>query len=298
MDWNDLRYVLAVARTGSALRAGEQLGVNHTTVLRRLEALEARLGAPLFEKGRNGRSLTEAGRCAVEAAEGMEREAEGLLNALAAQARAIGGSIRLTTSDSLANRLVTPCLRAFKDRHPDISVQVIAADEPLDIARGEADVALRAGFEPEGAGIVARRLPDTGWTLYGSAAYVAERGTPSSRADLAGHDIVGLEGRMATLAASRWLAEAVNDSQVRFRSNSLLNLISNLKAGLGLGILPALFGDAEPDLVRCFEPPAELTAQMWLIVREDIRRQPHVRAFTDFLADYVRREMTAAPADA
>lgn len=288
MDWNDLRYVLAVARAGSALRGAELMGVNQTTVLRRLDAIESRLGAALFERRRTGQTLTAAGRRAVEAAERMEAEAEALRTALAAQSRELAGSVRVTASETLANRLVTPCLRAFRERHPGISVEVVASDARLDVARGEADVALRAGFSPEGAGIVARRLPDTDWTIYCSRAYASERGAPANRAQIPGHDIVGMEGRMSVLPGWRWLEASAPDAPVRCRSNSLVNLVWNLKAGLGLGALPVLIGDAEPELMRCFPPPPELRAELWLIVREELKAQPHVRAFTDFLAAHVK----------
>lgn len=291
MRWDDLQYVLAVARSGSALGAARRLGVNQTTVLRRLDALDAAVGAPLFQRRRSGQTLTAAGRLAVEAAERMENEAQVFKDALAAQQRTLRGSVRLTTSETLANRLVTPCLRAFQREHPGIQIELITADERLDIARGEADVALRASSRPEGAGIVARRLPDSDWTIYCSRAYAEERGIPESREAIAGHDLVGMDGRMGQLAGWLWLAQSAPDAAVRFRSNSLINLVSNLKAGLGLGALPVLIGDAEPDLVRCFAPPPELRAELWLIVREELKGQPHVRAFTGFLTRYIRQTL-------
>jgi DNA-binding transcriptional LysR family regulator len=295
VEWDDLRFVLAVARTGSAVRAAKQLGVHQTTVLRRLDALEAALGAPLFERQRSGQTLTHAGQLAVGAAERMEQEAQGLASALAAQQRSLTGSVRMTTSESLAGRLVTPCLREFHRLHPGVSIELIVSDERLDIARGDADVALRANSRPEGGGIVARRLPDAEWTVYCSRSYAAERGAPADRASIPGHDIVGMEGRMAQLPGSIWLAESAPGAPIRCRSNSLTNLVLNLKAGLGLGALPTLVGDAEPDLMRCFAPPPELHSEMWLIAREEVRAHPHVRAFTDFLACYIR-DTVAKPA--
>lgn len=288
MQWDDLRVVLAVARTGSALRASKLLGVNQTTVLRRLDALDAAIGTPVFERRRSGQTLTRIGRIVAETAERMEREAQVLRDSLAAERRTLSGSVRLTTSEGLAGRLVTPCMRAFRSRYPAISVELIIADERLDIARGEADVALRANSRPEGAGIVARRMPDVGWTVYCSRDYAEERGLPANRDEVKGHDIVGLEGRMAQLGGWLWLASAVPETDIRFRSNSFISLVSHLNAGLGLGTLPTIIGDGEPDLVRCFPPPPELRAELWLIVREAIKEHPQVRALADFLANYVR----------
>lgn len=293
MNWDDLRYVLAVSRTGSALRAARLLGVNQTTVLRKLDVLEAAIGAPLFERSRAGQIPTAAGQLATEAAARMEDEARGLASALAAQRRSLVGSVRLTTSEILASRLVTPCLRTFQTLNPEVSVELVATDERLDIARGDADVALRAGSRPEGAGVVARRMPDHPWAIYCSRSYVDERGLPGSRAEIAGHDIVGMEGQMAQVAGWLWLAESAPDTVIRFRSNSLVTLVSNLKAGLGLGALPVFVGDQEPELVACFLPPPDLKAEMWLIVRDDLKAQPHVRAFTTFLANYIRKTLTA-----
>jgi DNA-binding transcriptional LysR family regulator len=201
--------------------------------------------------------------------------------------------VRLTTSFGLADRLIVPGMRAFQALYPSIMVELLVADERLDIAGGEADVALRAGSAPEGNGIVARRLPDAPWTVYCSRAYAAERGAPRDRSEISGHEIVGLDGQMGRLPAWLWLAASAPNAVVRFRSNSLVNLVSNLKAGLGLGALPILTGDAEPELMRCFPPPPELYSELWLIVREEIKTQPHVRALTDFLASYIRDTMSA-----
>ena len=294
MQWDDLRYVLAVARTGSALRAARELGVDQTTVLRKLDALETTLGTSLFERRKSGQTPTSAGKLVVEAAERMEKEARALENTLATKRRVVGGAVRLTTSDGLATRFVKPCMRAFQSLYPGVSIELIATDERLDIAAGEADVALRGSSHPEGAGIVAQRMPDVRWTIYCSAAYAAERGVPDCREALRGHEIVGFEGRLTRLPGWRWLVDAVPDAVVRFRSSSFVSMVSNLKAGLGVGPLPTIIGDAEPELVRCFPAPPELRDELWLIVREELKNEPHVRALTDFLASYIRDSFARA----
>lgn len=296
VDWNDFRYLLAIARAGSALRAARALGVNQTTVLRRVDALEAATGARLIERRRSGNTLTPIGRLAAETAERIERETQGFVDSLATARRA--RALRLTASDILADRLVAPCLREFRSRHPNVTIELIMTDERLDVARGDADMALRAGSRPEGAGIVARRLPDVEWAVYCSAAYAAERGRPERREQVRGRDVVGLDGRLAALPAAAWLAQAAAGGVTPCRSNSLVTLLSNVKAGLGLGALPALAADLEPALVRCLDVPAECRSELWLIVREQMKSRPHIRAFADFLASYVRRELSAAPARA
>src|SRR5690606_40164036 len=114
------------------------------------------------------------------------------------------------------------------------------------------------------------------------------------REDIHRFDIVGMEGRMAQLEGWRWLAAAAGGGPIRCRSNSLTNLVSNLKGGLGLGALPTIVGDAEPELMRCLAPPPELCSQMWLIVREEVRAHAHVRALADHLARYIRDIVNAA----
>jgi DNA-binding transcriptional LysR family regulator len=137
-------------------------------------------------------------------------------------------------------------------------------------------------------------MPNVLWAIYCSRSYAAERGMPNCREALSKHDVVGFEGRLTALPGWRWLADAAPDAVIRFRSSSFVGMVANLKGGLGIGPLPAIIGDAEPELVRCFPPPPELLDEMWLIVREELKNQPHVRALTDFLASYVRETFANA----
>lgn len=290
MDWDDLRIVLAVARSGAALSAARALGVNQTTVIRRIAQIERAVGAQLFERQRTGYRLTELGARVTETAERVEREVQALTSLMEAEHRALSGVVRLTTSETLANCLVAPGLRQFQKRHPGVLIELITQDRRLDLARGEAEVALRAGSRPEGAGIVARRMPDAAWNVYCSRAYAEEHGAPRRREDLRGHSIIGMEGLMANVPQPMWLQASAPDAVIRFRSNSLTNLVSNLRASLGVAMLPCFVGDGEPDLVRCLPRIAELDSEIWLIVREDMRNARHVRAFADFLAEYIHGE--------
>lgn len=290
MDWDDLRHVLEVSRTGSALQAARSLGVNQSTVIRRIAALEHRLGACLFERSSAGYEPTSLGREAAAAAARMEAETQALAASVAAGQRALSGAVRLSAAETLANLLVAPCLQAFRKVHPGVRVELDASDRRVDVARGEADVALRAGSRPEGAGIVMRRLPDNDWAVYCSRGYANENGFPDSPAAIVGHAIVALDGQMGRTPASLWMVDHARESDVQLRSNSLTNLLSNIRAGLGLGALPCLLGDGEPDLIRCFPPPRELRSEMWLVVRADLKSTPHILALTEFLAAHVIRE--------
>lgn len=288
MDWDDLRFVLEVCRSGSALAAAGKLGVNQSTVMRRIAHAEEVLGVELFERKQSGYAPTLNGLSVADAAERIEREVRGLEHAAAAAQRELTGIARITVSELLANFIISPCLPSFQKLHPGVRVEVIADDRLLDLARGEADIALRAGPRPDGAGIVMRRMPSMAWSVYCSHAYASEYGMPRSRDEIRDHEIVGMEGAMAQISGPSWLAEVAPGARVRFRSNSFVNLVSSLRAGLGVATLPCIAGDSEPDLVRCLPPLPELDYAMWLIVREDLKSAPHIRAFADYLAAYLQ----------
>jgi DNA-binding transcriptional LysR family regulator len=279
---------LEVRRSGSALAAAGKLGVNQSTVMRRIAQIEADMGVELFERKQSGYVPTVNGMCAAETAERIEREVLDLQNTTAAEQRALTGVVRLTASELFTNFVVVPCLLSFQNLNPGVRVDLIAEDRRLNLARGEADIALRAGSRPDGAGIVMRRMPDAAWAVYCSRAYAKEHGMPASREEIRNHAIVGMDGPLARIPGALWLSEAAPNAPVRFRSNSLMNLVSNLRAGLGVAALPCIVGDGEAAFVRCFPPPPELNAELWLIVREDLKSAPHVRAFADYLASYLR----------
>lgn len=297
IDWDDLRFVLAVARAGSALRAARALNVNQTTVTRRIAQIEAAVGADLFESRQNGHVLTALGQVVAAGAERIESEVLALQSALSAQQRMLSGSVRFTSSEILTNRLVTPFLRGFRGQYPAVTVELVIDDRFLDLKRNEADVALRANARPEGGGVVAQRLPDSAWAAYCSRPYADEHGAPADQSELNAHAVVGLEGPMARLPASVWLTRIAPGATVSARSNSLTSHISAVKEGLGIGMLPCIVGDAEADLLRCSPPVPELDAELWLIVREDIKQAPHVRAFVDCLAAHItslRKQLAGA----
>jgi DNA-binding transcriptional LysR family regulator len=290
MDWDDLRFVLEVRRSGSALGAAGKLGVNQSTVMRRIVQIEACLGVELFERRQSGYVPTPNGVSVADTAERIEREVRDLQSVTTASQRVLTNAVRFTSSELLVNFVITPCLLSFQKLKPDIRIELIGDDRMLNLARGEADVALRggcSGSRPQGAGIVMRRMPSAAWAVYCSRGYADEHGIPASREEIRNHAIIGMEGPLAEIAGPLWISEAAPNVQTRFRSNSLVNLVSNLRAGLGVATLPCIVGDSEPDLVRCFPPPPELDADMWLIVREDLKSAPHVRAFADYLAAYL-----------
>lgn len=285
MDWNDLRYFLAVARDGSALAAARVLGVNQTTVARRIEALEHALGGKLFERGQTGSRLTELGEALVPAAESVETAARAVTEAAHAHRRRQSGVLRVTTNESLANFAVTPALAEFRRLYPDIRVEVIVGDQFLDLSKGEADIAIRGASErPSAPDLVARRLTTVGWGLYCSVEYARQHGRPRTPEELSRHILIGGEGPLAEAPAMRWMMEHAPNAEIHCRSNSLSNLGHSAKAGLGVAPLPELMAATEPDLICCIPPIPGMEAHLWIVTTATLKAAPRVRAFIDFMA--------------
>ena len=283
-DWNDLRHFLAVARSGTTLGAAEALKVNQTTVARRIAALEQALGARLFERAQSGYRLTELGHELLPAAARLEIEASTVARLVEQRSRRLAGTIRVTTNETIANLFLTPSLPDFADLYPDIRVEVVVDPRYLDLSRGEADVALRAAQHPGNGPIVVRKLRHLPWAVYSSRDYAARNGCPARVGELPRHKVIGPDGPLCEMAAFQWLEGAAGSAQVMARSNSLPNMLTAVRAGLGLAVLPCAMAEPEPDLVRCIGPMDDIGAPLWLITRSDNKDEPRIRAFTSFIA--------------
>ncbi len=283
-EWGDLRHFLAVARSGSTLSAAKILGVNQTTEARRIAALEESLGEKLFDRAAGGYRLTEVGSAMVQNAERVEAEVDSFSRMVAQRSRKLLGMIRVTTNDVLADCLLTPWLPEFTQRFPVVQVETIITDRRLDISRGEADIALRAGrSKVEGEGLVVRRLATGRWGVYASKAYAAEHGRPKDPSELVQHPIIGGAGDLARFEPEFLRIAKANGAVVRQASSSILNIAGAIRSGLGVGGIPCMVGELDPELERCFLF-SDADYDLVLITREEMRNLPHVRAFNDFIA--------------
>ena len=190
-DWNDLKAFLAVARGGSTLAASKALAVNQTTVARRVESLEAALSLKLFERGQSGSRLTEAGRDLLAEGEKVERAAQNFDSRAKAHQRGMAGSIRVTCIEILANMAVTPAIGEFRKLHPEVQVDLMITDQPLDLTVGEADLAVRAVQSLPNSDLVARKISEYEFALYCDRDYAERKGVPTCLEDLANHDLIG-----------------------------------------------------------------------------------------------------------
>ncbi len=295
-DWNDLKAFLAVARGGSTLAASKTLKINQTTVARRIEALEANVGLKLFERGQTGSRLTEAGEALLAEAERMEAAAAAFGSRAAAHQRGMAGTLKVTATEILANLAVTPALGEFRQLFPDVKIDLIVSDFPLDLAAGEADVAIRSGIALTVSDLVARKLADFDFALYCSRDYAARRGVLSSLDDLRNHDLIGGDGNHIPLPGMRWMFERAGGAEPAHTSNSMTNLSIAVKAGLGIAPLGCLLADIDPELIQCSEVIPELRAGSWLVTRPELKDTPRVRAFIDFIVPHfaaLRRSLEA-----
>ncbi|MEO7655452.1 MAG: LysR family transcriptional regulator [Sphingomicrobium sp.] len=292
LDWNDLRYFLAVARQGSTLAAGRDLRVSQTTVARRIAALEEALGFPLFHKRQAGYSLTPVGEELVAKAEKVEQSAAGFVGAADAHTRDLGGVVCLTTHEMIAVTLLVPFLRELHDRHPDIVIDIDTREDVLDLGKGEADIALRStskSKQPDG--VVGRRICLDDWTLYCSRDYAAQHGLPQAKEDLHNHSLIGGGGPALWRQYLGWVRELGLEENVTLHYPSPNGLLAGVRSGLGIAVLPCIVADADPDLLRCFPPRKDHERTLWLLTHERVSRSPRVRAVIDLLYEFLNRNV-------
>lgn len=290
-DWNDLRYLLAVADSGSTLAAARNLRVSQTTVARRIAALEQALGTVLFERRAAGYALTPTGEALLGHARAVAVAATGFDEAAAAQARDVSGTVRLTTEEIFAHTMLGPMLRELHELYPDIRIELDTARQLRDLGAGEADIALRSTKSPQPAGVVGRRLCIDDWTLYCSRDYAARHGVPRTVEELKGHALVGGGGGNLWRAYEAWIHELGLDDQVAMHHGSSTGLLSAVRSGFGIAVLPSIVADDEPDLIRCLPPRRAHGRVMWLLTHERVRHAPRVRAVIDFLYQRLKQRV-------
>jgi DNA-binding transcriptional LysR family regulator len=284
-DWNDLRPFLAVARTGSFAAAARSLGLQHSTVSRRVEALEHTLGTRLFHRTPTGATVTEAGRHLLP----LAVKAETALTALATAATGQMRPLRLSMPTGFAP-LLAPALIAFQDRHPHLSVEVLATSQPSDIAAGSADIALRVAPTADAA-LVVRTIGQIGLSLYASPAYL--RAHPvADPVDFAGHSLIGLHPDLAATPAAAWIGRHAGAATVVMRLSQMADLCATAAGGAGLALLPCVLADGMGDLVRVM--PGVLVRQpLTLVCRRDVAEDPAGRRVIAMLTRAIKARASA-----
>ena len=284
-DWSDLRHFLAVARSGSTLAAAKLLGVNQSTVHRRLEELERRIGHRLVKRHPTGYRLTELGEEMRSYAERVEDAVADFERRVSAWGKEVQGTVKVTCPEALGPRLMgSRLIDKFNARYPGLRAEFVMSDKVLDLAKGEADIAFRAITSVDGA-LVGRKIADSPWAVYASQSYVDRHGRIKRQEDIDRHAVVLFSGEMRDHQAARWLKSVAPNASVAARANSLPTLLLAVKSGAGLAPMPVIVGEAEPDLVRILDPVQDMATPFFLLMHQDMRRTPRVRAFFDFVIE-------------
>ncbi len=223
------------------------------------------------------------------AAERIEQEAIAAERAVSGRDARLQGKLRVTSSETLAFRLLTRHLAAFRAAHPGIVVELVIENRLLSLTKREADVALRA-TRPGQGDLWGRKIADVAWTAYAARDYAARRGLPGRAAELGAHDLVGWDEPSQQVRAAEFLAEAAPGGAVVYRSNSLVNQLVAAREGMGIALLPCYLGDPEPALVRAFAPLPALSRELWLVTHADLKRTARIRAFFDVVGEGLARQ--------
>lgn len=279
LEWDDLRYVLAVATAGSLAGAARSLGVNHTTVLRRVGAFEERLGLRLFERLPTGYVLTAGGEELIAAAHRIDDEVVALERKLAGQDLRLSGIVRVTTTDTLMGSIFPEILTDFRIAHPGIAIEVAVSNLMFNLTRRDADVAIRPALDPPET-LIGRRIAGIAFAIYGGTAYLADHG----ERPLAEQQWIGPDDHLASTSVAQWMRRQLPGADIALRTDSLLAARNAAAAGLGLAALPCYLGDTTPGLIRIEGPITEMATALWVLTHEDLRHQARIRTFTDFVA--------------
>lgn len=282
MNWDDARFFLAVARVSTLRGAARALNVDQATVGRRVAALEQALKATLFLRTSDGYALTTAGEAALDAAEKMEQAGNELQRRIEGLDDRPMGLVRIASTDSLAVEFVIPAIARLHDDYPDVRVEIKAGTEMLNLAKREADIALRT-IKPDNPDLLVRRLASWPIGLFASRRYLERRGTPKPGSGFAGHDIVAFQAHVDAGDRYNLAQETVESARIVASANSSLLVRTALAAGLGLGEIPVHMGERD-GLVQVWpQRTRSQTYDVWLVTHKDLRHTARVSKVIEYL---------------
>lgn len=273
LDWSDYRIVLEIARAGSLTLAGRQSGRSHATLFRRLNAIEERLGTRLFDRHRSGYALTGAGEAVVAAAKAFEELTVSTERQLADLDRRAEGLVTLTTTDALFSGLIAGVLTRFHAQNPAVSVEVRLSNDLHDLARREADIAVRPTTAPE-PHLFGRVLGTIRQAVYAPAHIAADADLPW----------IGPAASMNYVQYEHWLRRQ-EGGETWMRVEGTLGIHAAVRAGAGRAVLPCYLGDADEGLRRCGPVIEELEIPLWILIHPDLKDVARVRRVLEFLGE-------------
>jgi molybdate transport repressor ModE-like protein len=281
MNWDDLRLFLAVARSGSISGAAKQLGVQHSTISRRMRQFELTLGARLIERKQGGYELTQAGEHVKEAATNIEREVLGVDGALIGKDTHLIGPLRVTAINNMASSILMPMFAAFSNQHPLVKLHIIVSNLDASLAQRDADVAIRLTNSPPDT-LIGKRVVTVASTIYGSRSYIEKLQQDNSEPKWIGVDCCGFH--------KTWTKQASGEQPHNFISDDTLLTLAAIKQDLGVSVLPCFMGDADLALERYCEPDPAYNLGLWVLLHPDLKRTARVLAFRDHMISAINEK--------
>ncbi|WP_213936667.1 LysR family transcriptional regulator [Pseudomonas sp. dw_612] len=284
MNWDDARVFLAVCRESTLRGAARVLGVDQATVGRRVTALEKSLSATLFLRTSEGYALTAVGEAALQAVEKMEVSALELQRQIQGLDDRLTGTVRVSTTDSLAIDFLIPAIARLHDKHPDVRVQLDASTQMISLAKREADIAVR-NARPDNPDLIARRIARWPVGLFASQGYIDTHGVPAPGSAFEGHDLVVYQPYLASNKEMTLVSEPVTRGRIVSSLGSGLLVRRSIAAGIGVGEIPVYMGERD-GLVRLWpERTRPVPYDVWLVTHADLRHTARVRAVIDEIVE-------------
>ena len=281
-DWDSYLFFLKVAETGNLSSAARELGVNHSTVFRRINSLEEKLQVRLFERSRKGYTLTEAGEEILSSAEIIEDQIFDIQRKLLGKDIRLSGNLKISTTDTIGYYWLPPYIKAFKEQYSEILIDLDIQIRFTNLTKREADIVIPAvNMQPDF--MVGRKLTEIYFRLYASRSYVEKHGSPATADEFSSHHFLVPNESLSTLSVSQWLKKTVPTHCVAAASDKLSTLFKLAQQDLGIAALPHYVGQSDENMVEIFELPQDCHRNVWILTHPDLRNTARVRAFMQFM---------------
>jgi len=281
MNWDDLKIVLALSRCGTMSGAAKQLDVQHSTISRRIKALEKQLGTNLIRRNKNAYELTNAGNKIKDAALKVEKEIISIDGSLLSKEAPLTGPLRVSTINSLASTILMPMFSAFSKAHPQIDLHIMVSNSTISLTNRGADVAIRLSNTPTES-LIGKRLATVSSTIYGSSDYLKRQKNTKENLKWLGVSCCGFH--------KSWTKESCDVATHQFNGDDALLTVAALREGLGISFLPCCIGDAEPTLERYCEPEARFDLGLWYLMHPESKHNARVLAFRDYISKVIEEQ--------
>ncbi len=291
IDWDDFRFILAIVRSGTVSAAAKQLGVDHTTVIRRVDRLERQLSAKLFDRRKTGYQLTESGHRVATSAEAIESTIVANQDQIGGSKAHLTGTVRIGAPDGFGTHFLAPRLVKFADLYPDLDLQLVATARLFSLSKREADIAISLALPKEGH-IVGRKLIDYSLGLYAAPAYLERAPEIKSRDDLPAHRFVGYIEELLYTPELDYLPQVSPKIAARFRSANLIAQYNATLAGFGIAMLPRFMAAGQPGLQPILPDSVSILRNFWLLMHADSKDLARIRAVAEYIYATVERERT------